>query len=96
MKNCVLSTPVGQMLEGVEVRGSDHDTERLIQFCAKNSSNATAAGQSEPAVWWARRMTQSMTMRRPEIVQAWDRALLREIDDGVGYFSSQQAQELRA
>ena len=94
MKNCVLSTPVGQMLEGVEVTGTDHDLELLIVYCARNSSESSADGDKDRAIKWARLMNQCIQNRRPEIVEAWDRARLREIDDGVGYFSSQQAQEL--
>lgn len=94
MRNPVLSTPVGQMLEGVQVRGTDHDLELLIAYCVTNTNQAHAELRADSAIWWARRMSEHMTMRRPEIVAAWDRARLREIDDGVGYFSSQQAQEL--
>ncbi len=90
MRNPVLSTEVGQMLEDVEVRGSDHDTERLIDFCARNSRESSADGKHDSAVWWARRMNQSIQHRRPEIVAAWERWHLRMVDESLAVFDGQE------
>lgn len=94
MGNPVLSTPIGHALEGVIVTQQDHDLERLIAYCRDGTESAHAEGRSAMAIYWARRMTEAMQQRRDVIKAAWDRRIEREIDNGVGYFSSQQAQEL--
>lgn len=94
MKNPVLSTPIGKALEGVIVTQQDHDLELLIDYCREGSELAHAEDRKAMAIYWARRMNAHTQQRREEIKAAWDRAIERSIDDGVGYFASQQAQEL--
>jgi hypothetical protein len=93
-RNPVLSTPVGQALDGVEVTRIDHDIELLIKFCLENSRLASADGKHDSAVWWTQRTTQSKQCRRREIVAAWDRWHLRMVDEGLAVFDGQQAQEV--
>jgi hypothetical protein len=92
--NPILSTPIGGELHGVQITEHDQEIERSIKCYDELARLADEADDEDGARLWSGEMLKTIMKRRPDVVAAWEREEVRRLDEGLGYFGSEAAQEL--